>query len=373
MNTDGTASTKDDLLSQIFSVCTTLTEEAMAAASAKAKEAGFDPNRGMVPLPESFINLSSARATLEDAIEKQKLVQLPITVQKELFANLETIAKSLQGLTAGVDEVVNLTSAIELLNTSIWKYGFYNLSDQVLGHQKKLNQLKNQELQIAKLVEQLDGARRTAERSSAAATDVDQRKADVLTLLEQVKQHAAAATTLLDQVKDADTQTSTLYASIQQHEKQSGELTSNIKTASNELSSLGASIKTFYGEVDEYRKRIAQTSDEASKLITTSESTLRKATEDAIAKVDGAIASFQAASATTVGELNGRVTARIAEAADELSSLATDTKTGISTFKNSVDEKLKSAIDALGGASAKLVAETEEKAAAAEQQLHARS
>jgi len=35
---------KDDFLSRIWSICTTLTEEAMAVASAKAKELGFDPN-----------------------------------------------------------------------------------------------------------------------------------------------------------------------------------------------------------------------------------------------------------------------------------------------------------------------------------------
>ena len=155
MSTNGTPLLKDDLLGQIFSICTTLTDEAMDAAAKKAKEVGFDPNRGLVPLAESFINLSAARAILEDAIEKQKLVQLPITVQKELLANIETVSKSLQGLMGGVDEVVNLSTAIEVLNTSIWKYGLHNLSDEVLGYQRKLNQIKNQELQISKLKEEL--------------------------------------------------------------------------------------------------------------------------------------------------------------------------------------------------------------------------
>src|SRR5713101_3856118 len=108
---------KDDFLPQIFSICSTLTQEAMVAASAKSKEAGFDPNRGLVPLAESFNNLSSARAILEDAIDKQKLVQLPVTVQKEILGNLEEISRSLQGLTNGVDEIANLTNAIEMLNT----------------------------------------------------------------------------------------------------------------------------------------------------------------------------------------------------------------------------------------------------------------
>jgi predicted component of type VI protein secretion system len=55
---------------------------------------------------------------------------------------------------------VNLTTSIEALNTSIWKYGLHNLSDQVLGYQKKSNQIKNEELQISKIKTQLDAARR---------------------------------------------------------------------------------------------------------------------------------------------------------------------------------------------------------------------
>ncbi|MGC2828707.1 MAG: hypothetical protein WB994_03640 [Candidatus Acidiferrum sp.] len=136
MGTLATAISKDDFLSQIWSISTTLTEEAVAAALKKCKDAGFDQNRGLVPLRESFVNLLSAGGVLEDAIEKQKLVQLPITVQKELLTNLQTISKSLQGLSDGTDEVVNLANSIEVLNTAIWKYGLHNLSDEVLGHQK---------------------------------------------------------------------------------------------------------------------------------------------------------------------------------------------------------------------------------------------
>ncbi len=373
MSTNGTASPKDDFLAQIFSVCTTLTVEAMAAASAKAKGAGFELNRGLVPLPESFINLSTARVILEDAIEKQKLVQLPITVQKELFANLETISKSLQGLTAGVDEVVNLTSAIEVLNTSIWKYGLYNLSDQVLGHQKKINQLKNQELQIVKAIEQLDGARRTAEQASAAAADVDQKRAEVLALLDQIKQHAATSATLLDQVTAANTQASTLYSSILQNEKQSGELTANIKTASNELSSVSTSIKSFYGEVDEYRKKIIQTGDEASKLITTGESTLKKMTDDATSKVDTTVASLHATSAQTATELEGKVDARIASGAQEISTLISRTESALTGFQDVVDGKLAKSLEALDTKSTQLVSDAQQRFAAAEEQLGKRS
>jgi len=49
---------------------------------------------------------------------------------------LETISKFLSRLTAGVDEVVNLTTAVELAQHRDMKYGLHNLSDQVLGYQK---------------------------------------------------------------------------------------------------------------------------------------------------------------------------------------------------------------------------------------------
>src|SRR5277367_784926 len=98
MSPGDSTSPKDDFLGQIWTILTTLTEEAMAAALRKGEELGFDPNRGIVPLQEGFVNLASARDVLEDAITKQKLIQLPISVQREILSNLQAISKSLQGL-----------------------------------------------------------------------------------------------------------------------------------------------------------------------------------------------------------------------------------------------------------------------------------
>jgi hypothetical protein len=315
-----------DFLQQIWAICTTLTEETMRAATARVAESGLDPNRGVVPLAESFINLTSARAILEDAIEKQKLVQLPITVQKELLANLETISKSLQGLISGVDEIANLTNAIETLNTSIWKFGLHNLSDQVLGYQKKLNQLKTQELQISNIITQLDSSQSTIGRLNTAAADLAQKNTDATSLLEQVKQSTSAASSLLEQIKVADTQTNALYATVQQHEKQSGELTSNVKTMTNELTALDVSVRKFYGEADEYRKKISQTTEDASKLITNSENIVKKLTEDTTtdikkfetaveSRLNDSIADLGKRSEETIGENQKKTEALVKELA----------------------------------------------------------
>jgi hypothetical protein len=386
---------KDDFLSQIWSICTTLTEEAMAVASAKVKELGFDPNRGLVPLPESFINLSSARSIVEDAIEKQKLVQLPITVQKELLANLEAIAKSLQGLASGIDEVVNLTTAIEALNTAIWTYGLHNLSDQVLGYQKKLNQLKNQELQISKVVTLLEGASGAIEKANVAAGETEQQKNSAVALLEQVKQSAASSASLLEQVKDASTKAGVFFATIQQNEKQSGELTAAIKTGNNELLALDGSIRKFYGEVDEYRRKITQTSDDASKLITASEAAVKKLTEDTTAKteetmatlradsetaieelraaVDGAVKISDASSRTAVDTLTAKIDAKIKQDEESFSNLTSTTKANITTSQTAADGELREALKELNTSSSDLITDSQKKLSELEQQLATRS
>ncbi len=309
MSTTGTALHRDDFLGQIWSISTTLTEEAMAAAVKKCKETNFDQNRGVVPLQESFINLASSRGVLEDAIEKQKLIQLPITVQKEILSNLQAISKSLQGLTDGTDEIVNLTNSVEALSTTIWKYGLHNLSEQVLGYQKKLNQIKNLELQLTKAITELETAKKAADKAVLASNEIEQKRADALAALDQVKQSNAVSTTLLEQIKEAGTKASALYSTIQQQEKQSGELTSSIKTANNELSALDGSVRKFYGEVEEYRKKINQTGEDAAGLIRTSEASVKKLADYVTASVDAAVQSLHKTEKSVTDELTSTINA----------------------------------------------------------------
>lgn len=364
---------KDDLLGEIWSISTTLTEEAMALALTKANEAGFDIDRGVVTLQESFNNLSSARSILEDAIEKRKLVQLPITVQKEVLANLQNISKSLLALAGGSDEIVNLTNAIESLNASIWKYGLHNLSDQVLGYQKKLNQLKNQELQISKMLAQLDAAKAVALDVNNAATETEHKKTEAAALLEQVKQSAASSSSLLEQVKDTGTKSAALFATIQQNEKQTGELTASMKTANNELIALDGSIRKFYSEADEYRRKIIQTTDDASKLITTSEATIKKLAEDMTAKTDDALESAKTTSGVVREQLASNIEAKLLEQNESFAALQSATKAAIASYQADADGKLTSALGEFGTSSSKVLTETTEKVAELEAQLTNRS
>lgn len=133
-------------MEKMWEILTTFTEESQKAVLSKCVELGFDQKRGVVSLDESYINLSSACNILKDAIQQRKLIQLPISIQKVFVTTLDAISRFQAGLISGTDEVVNLTDAIEKLNAYIWQYGLHNFSDEVLGYQTKLNQLKNMEL-----------------------------------------------------------------------------------------------------------------------------------------------------------------------------------------------------------------------------------
>src|SRR5947208_11535501 len=102
-------------------------EDAENAAIAKAKELNYDLNKGLITIDESFINLNADAATLGDSIEKKKLEELPLTVQKSLHDHLDNISKFLTGLTSGTDEVVNLVNSIESLHAAIWQLGLQKL------------------------------------------------------------------------------------------------------------------------------------------------------------------------------------------------------------------------------------------------------
>ncbi len=90
-------------------MCTTFTSEAIDTAGGKAKVNGFNVDRGEITFTEVTINLIQARETLADAIQKQKLIQLPITVQIALHSNLQVPSKRrCHRLMSNSDQIENL-------------------------------------------------------------------------------------------------------------------------------------------------------------------------------------------------------------------------------------------------------------------------
>jgi hypothetical protein len=337
---DSVDPSKDDLLSKIWALSTTFTEESMKAAAAKATELGFDLNRGLIPLSESFINLSSARAVLEDAIEKHKLVQLPLTVQREIYSNLESISKALQGLTNGSDEIVTLTTAVEALNTSIWKYGLHNLSDQVLGYQKKLNQLKNQEVHASQLLRILEGAEPQAQAASIAAKEAATRKSEIDEVLEQARKTSTEALAFLQQAKDSGVQATALLATIQQNEKQSGELAASTKTASNDTAAVATTIKKFYEEIDENRRKMLQSQEEAGRLITESDAAVKKLIQETTTSTTSTISSLRETVSASEKQLSAKMDALIVGTAESIENVRKNHETAVKSLTEDATKKL---------------------------------
>jgi len=230
------------MVEKIWNLLTTFTQEAQQAAVSKCAELGYDQNRGRVTLAESYINLQAGCDILRDAIEKQKLIQLPITVQDLLAGLLESISKAQTNLTAGTDEVVVLVGEIEKLNAAIWQYGLHNLSEEVLGYQTKLNALKSLEL--------------TANQMMATVKEGVQLKGQMDTVLneaitqggaaKQAAEAAAAAniacTEAVNAVSASSTRASEVLTLIQQTDNSAKELLAASKGGNDEIQQHRATI-----------------------------------------------------------------------------------------------------------------------------------
>lgn len=255
------------LVEKMWEALNTLSDEAQSAALTKCSEMKFDPNRGEITLDESLINLKHARSILLDAIEKKKLIQLPLTIQKTIQSYIESISRFMLGLSSGTDEVMNLVNSIEQLNTAIWQFGFYNLSDQVLGYAKKMNQLKNQEVAQTKLGRQLNEGlqiKGELEKVLEDATSSSRRIQEIEKSAAQTSQEMAGnlAKTLETQQKAA-----ALLAIMQQSETTSSQLLATTQTGNSSVLALEPKIKEFFGEIEASRDRMKETSDFARKTV----------------------------------------------------------------------------------------------------------
>lgn len=255
------------MINKIWEVLTTLSEEAQIMALGKCRELGFDPNRGAISLDESFINLNAARLILTDAIEKQKLIQLPITVQATLLGYLEAISRFLTGLVGGADEVVNLVNAVEQLNTAIWQYGLHNLSEEVLGHQTKVNQLKSQELEVKRLKAELENGLNLKGEIERLLEKIRNSTETLQATLVASDEGAKKITENLTRTVEADQRAAAVLATIQQNESVSTQLLAATKTSNAEVMALEGRIKEFYAQVDDYRTKITTTANDADKAV----------------------------------------------------------------------------------------------------------
>lgn len=255
------------MIDKILELLSTFTEEAQNAARKKCKELSFDPNRGIISLEESFINLNDARTILVDSIEQSKLIQLPITVQTTILNNIELISKSLTGLIGGADEVVNLVNGIEKLNTAIWQFGFHNLSDEVLGYQTKLNQLKIQDVEIKRIKNELEVGIDLKNKLETLIGEAEKTTEKLQTITVTSDENAKKIAENLSRTTESEQKAAAILATIQQNESTSTQHLAYSKTSNAEVSAIEGKIKEFYSQIDQYRTKITTTTEDAEKAV----------------------------------------------------------------------------------------------------------
>lgn len=244
------------MIEKLWELLTTITPESQNNVIQKCSEFGFNVNRGVVNLDESFINLNESALLLKELIEKKKLIQLPITIQRTLTETLQNIVNSQSSIVVGSDAVENLSMYIEILNTHIWQYGLHNLSDEVLGYQTKLNQIKQLDLEIGQLKKELQAGVKSKEKldkiieeTSDLTSSLTISKTEAEATLNQIKQ-------LLQEVTATAQNVAAFYAQAQQNETAITQLQATAKQSSADMNALETKASEFFAEVKEYEKRV---------------------------------------------------------------------------------------------------------------------
>lgn len=255
------------MIEKLWELLTTITPESQNNVIQKCSEFKFNANRGIISLDESYINLNASALLLRDLIEKRKLIQLPITIQKSLLDTIQNIINIQNNIVAGSDAIENLTSYIENLNTQIWQYGLHNLSDEVLGYQTKLNQIKLLELEIGLLKKELQAGVKSKEKLDKIIEDilvltnaVSNSKTDAETTLNQIKQYLQEVTANAQNV-------AAFFAQAQQNETAITQLQATANKSSAEINALETKATEFFADVNEYTKRVETLTSNAESAV----------------------------------------------------------------------------------------------------------
>jgi hypothetical protein len=314
-------SARRDYIAEIFALCSTLSDEALASAETKATANGFDLDRAEISFKEIQINFVAGRDVIENAIREQKLIQLPITVQKRLLSSLEAISKALQGFMADTDQTVNFENAVESLNASIWQYGLNHLSDQILGYQKKINQLKQQEVRIAALLGLLEAGKSDAEAIDRLREGAQSDK-EAIELAKNSSEEDVAA------ISVAKTKSAEGAESIQGHlaatsnfKVKAEEASVEAQAAADAISPLRSEIKAFFDEIITYREEIDGALSKARKFIESSDQKIAEMIDEQDKKIAAEFSALSSKIATSEEEHAETLSAQLQANTTEVEAL----------------------------------------------------
>lgn len=280
MSSAGAVPQKQDIPKELWRVATTMSDDAQNAALRKCRELGFDTNKGRISLEETFINLSQARDILVDAVEKQKLIQLPLKLQYTLLAQTEKAAQSLTALANGTDATVVLEDDVEELSASIWQFNLQNLSGEVLGLQSKINQLKVAESQIRQFAGEAAEFTVSRERAEEALSKISKIAGDAETHRVSVQASVDAIGAALTKANEQDQRVSAIAAQIEQHETTATKQITAAKQALADTENAAARSKDLQADLDLGRATLQDLTSKTQELLDGTNASIESAISD---------------------------------------------------------------------------------------------
>jgi chromosome segregation ATPase len=334
---------KEDVAKEIGRVASTLTDDMQSAATKKARELGFDLNRGRLSLDETLSNLKYIRDVLSDATEKSKLIHLPLKLQYTLYSQTLKVSETLTALVNGTDAVQALEDVVDDLTSSAWQYNLHNLSGEVLGFQQKMNQLKNQEVLIRKTHRDAQEFETSAKRAQellqameGVLTSAKERGDTIANNLEQTSAKLAQATDAEQKIAAVATQAEQHDATTARHEDNAKVAAAAAQTIADSLPAIKTQVETAKTSVDEQEARIKE-------LRSTFEQTSTTTLTDFQNKYDE-IRNATEAATTTLREQTTNHCDQLATAADKLLK---DTADQLTAFQSEHDKRLNTTTEAI--------------------------
>ena len=204
---------------------------------------------------------------MNDAIDKNKLIQFPLTIQKNILNYLNNISTHQANLLSGRDEVTNLVNAIEVLFVNVWSYNIQNYSDELLGFETKMNQLKIQEVKAQEYHKELTKGLKLKKDIEGLLTQIQESTNGVQSLLTNAQNQNNDIKLNLDKSLENAQQSSAHLATVQQNDTNVTQLLANSKTNEAQIATLETKITEFYKLIDTYKKAMSETTDSANNTV----------------------------------------------------------------------------------------------------------
>jgi hypothetical protein len=298
---------KQELPSEIWKVATTLSDEAQDAAFRKARELGFDLNKGRISLEETFINLSHARNIIVDAVEKKKIVQLPLKLQYTLLLETQKSSDALKALMTGTDAVLSLEDTVDDLTSTIWQYNLHNMSEEILGFHTKMNQLKEQETLIRSATREANDFQASSSRANELLKqieDFDKTGAEhAKSILSSVDQASSA----LAKAQEHEQKSSALAIQSQQHDAAAAQYAANAKNAAAEIEAAATKARGLQSEMETAKGELAELNGKVAAVLATTEKTTNESVTEFQRRYEQTKAATESETTNLRDKLNGLV------------------------------------------------------------------